>query len=141
MTSVNKVILIGNLGRDPELKKTESSSILNFSLATSRRLKDKSGQYASETEWHTVVAFGRTAEIIAEYCKKGSPLFIEGRLRTQKWRDQNGNDRFRTEVICESVQLLSTRGIDQHQTPVEHVTTNTDSRVATSQELDEDIPF
>src|SRR5690554_6880896 len=99
--SVNKVILIGNVGQDPDVKTTSNGTIVaNFSLATAEKWKDKtSGQMREETEWHRCVAYGRTAEIIGEYVKKGSKLYIEGRLQTNRWKDQNDIERFTTEVI------------------------------------------
>jgi single-strand DNA-binding protein len=96
---INKVILIGNLGNDPEVRYTPSGdAVANLSLATSESWKDKQGQVQERTEWHKVSIFGKTAEIAGEYLKKGSKVYIEGQLYTQKWKDQQGNDRYTTEV-------------------------------------------
>ena len=116
MASVNKVILLGNLGQDPEIRYAGESNlaIATFSLATSRRYRNRDGQTVSETEWHRVVLFNRLAEIAKDYLHKGSPVYIEGRLRTRKWTDQNGNDRYTTEIVGEVMQLLSSRASDRH---------------------------
>lgn len=111
MASVNKVILLGNLGADPDVRYTPDggTAICTLSLATSRRYKNRDGQFVEETEWHRVVLFGRTAEVARDYLRKGRPVYIEGRLRTRKWTDQNGNDRWTTEVVCDHMQLLGGR--------------------------------
>ena len=112
MASVNKVILIGNLGRDPEIRYAASgSAICNLTLATSRQWKDRNtGERQEETEWHRVVLYDRLAEIAGEYLKRGSSCYIEGRLRTRKWQDKEGMDRYTTEIIAESMKLLGGRG-------------------------------
>jgi single-strand DNA-binding protein len=109
---INKVILIGHLGQDPEVRALPSgSSIANLRIATTESWKDKqSGEFKEQTEWHTVVLFGRTAEVAAEYLKKGSQVYIEGRLRTRKWQDKTGNDRYSTEVVGNDMQMLGGRG-------------------------------
>ena len=109
---INKVILIGHLGQDPEVRALPSgSSIANLRIATTESWKDKqSGEFKEQTEWHTVVLFGRTAEVAAEYLKKGSQVFIEGRLRTRKWQDKTGNDRYSTEIVGQDMQMLGGRG-------------------------------
>lgn len=111
MASVNKVIILGNVGRDPEVRYTPSGqAVANISLATSRKWKDKtSGDMHEETEWHRVVFFGRTAEVAGEYLKKGAACYIEGYLKTRKWQDKEGRDMFTTEVVAESLQLLGQR--------------------------------
>jgi single-strand DNA-binding protein len=108
---VNKVILIGNLGRDPEVRYTASgSAIANVTVATSDVWKDKqSGEQQERTEWHRVVFFSRLAEIAAEYLKKGSKVYVEGRLQTRKWQDQQGQDRYSTEIIGNEMQMLDSR--------------------------------
>lgn len=107
MAAVNKVILIGNLGRDPEMRKTPGgSSVVSFSMATTEKYSDKNGQKKEQTEWHNIVAWNRTAETIEQYCKKGDPIYIEGKLRTQSWED-NGNRRYRTEIIVSTFQFLN----------------------------------
>jgi single-strand DNA-binding protein len=104
---LNKVFLYGNLTRDPELKALPSGSqVVNFSLATDRVFKDKNGQKQEATEFHNVVAFGRTAEVIAQYCKKGRPLYIEGRIQTRSWDDkETGKKNYRTEIIADTFQF------------------------------------
>jgi single-strand DNA-binding protein len=110
MASVNKVILIGNLGRDPETRYSpDGAAITNVSIATTRRYKDSSGQQQEETEWHRVVFFGRLAEIAGEYLRKGRPVYVEGRLKTRKWTDKEGNDKYSTEIVAENMQLLGSR--------------------------------
>src|SRR5690606_1038265 len=111
MASVNKVILVGNLGRDPETRFAPSgSAICNVSLATTRTWRDKtSGEKREETEWHRVVFYDRLAEIAGEYLKKGRAVYVEGRLKTRKWQDKEGQDRYTTEIIAEEMQLLGSR--------------------------------
>lgn len=111
MASINKVILIGNLGRDPEVRYTPNgNAICNISVATTRNWKDKtSGDKVEETEWHRVVFYDRLAEIAGEYLKKGRPVYVEGRLKTRKWQDKDGKDVYTTEVIADQMQLLGGR--------------------------------
>lgn len=111
---VNKVILVGNCGQDPETKFTASgAAIANLSIATSETWKDKqTGQPQERTEWHRVVFFGRLAEIVGEYVRKGSKVYIEGSLRTRKWQDQSGQDRYTTEIVANEMQLLDSRNSD-----------------------------
>jgi single-strand DNA-binding protein len=111
MASINKVILIGNLGRDPETRYTPSgSAVCNIRLATTRTWKDKTtGDKVEETEWHTVVFFDRLAEIAAEYLKKGRSVYVEGRLKTRKWQDKEGHDRYSTEIVGEEMKMLGGR--------------------------------
>jgi single-strand DNA-binding protein len=110
--SVNKVILVGNLGRDPEVRYASSgSAVCSFTMATSRTYKDKQGERKDETEWHRVVAFGRTAEVCGEYLKKGSMVYIEGRIKTNKWQDkETGADRYSTDIVTENMKMLGKRG-------------------------------
>ena len=108
--SVNKVILLGRLGKDPELRYTQNQTpVCSFSLATSERRKDQSGTWVDATEWHNVVAFGRTAENINSYLKKGREVFIDGSIRTRKWQDREGKDRYTTEIIANTVQFVGGR--------------------------------
>ena len=111
MASINKVILVGNLGRDPEVRYTPSgAAICNVSLATTRNWKDKnSGEKVEETEWHRVVFYDRLAEIAGEYLKKGRPVYVEGRLKTRKWTDKDGAEKYTTEIIATEMQLLGGR--------------------------------
>ncbi|HEY7841220.1 MAG TPA: single-stranded DNA-binding protein [Gammaproteobacteria bacterium] len=109
---INKVILIGNLGDDPEVRYTQGgSAVANVRLATTESWKDKeSGEKQERTEWHRVVFFGRLAEIVAEYLKKGSQVYVEGSIRTNKWQDKEGKDRYTTEIIANEMQMLGGRG-------------------------------
>jgi single-strand DNA-binding protein len=111
MASINKVIIIGNLGRDPEVRYTPSgAAVCNVSVATTRNWKDKSsGDKVEETEWHRVVFYDRLAEIAGEYLKKGRPVYVEGRLKTRKWQDKDGKDNYTTEIVAEQMQLLGGR--------------------------------
>lgn len=107
MASVNKAILIGNLGRDPEVRYLpDGGAVANISLATSETWKDKSGERQEKTEWHRVSFFGKLAEIVGEYLKKGSQIYVEGRIQTRKWQDKEGNDRYTTEVVADRMQML-----------------------------------
>ncbi|EIP89901.1 single-stranded DNA-binding protein [Burkholderia humptydooensis MSMB43] len=112
MASVNKVILVGNLGADPEVRYLPSGdAVANIRLATTDRYKDKaSGEFKEMTEWHRVAFFGRLAEIVSEYLKKGSSVYIEGRIRTRKWQGQDGQDRYSTEIVADQMQMLGGRG-------------------------------
>ena len=111
MASVNKVILVGNLGRDPETRyMPDGAAITNVSLATTFAWNDKqSGEKKEETEWHRIVFRGRLAEIVGEYLKKGSQVYVEGRLRTRKWQDKEGHDRYTTEIVGDTMQMLGSR--------------------------------
>jgi single-strand DNA-binding protein len=111
MASVNKVIVLGNLGKDPEVRYTPSgAAVCNLRIATTRNWKNKdSGERMEETEWHSVVLYDRQAEIAGEYLKKGRPVYIEGRLKTRKWQDKEGVDRYTTEIVADSMQLLGGR--------------------------------
>ena len=129
---INKVILVANLGQDPETRYTASgSAVTNISVATSRSWKDKqTGDKKEETEWHRVVIFGKTAEIAGEYLRKGSKVYIEGRLQTRKWQDKQGQDRWSTEVVCEEMQMLDSKGQGQPA-----------SQGPMPDDFDDDIPF
>jgi single-strand DNA-binding protein len=109
---VNKVILVGNLGADPETRSMPSGmTVTNIRIATSESWKDKaSGAQQERTEWHSIALFGRLGEIAAEYLRKGSQVFVEGKLRTRKWQDKSGNDRYTTEIIADNMQMLGGRG-------------------------------
>jgi single-strand DNA-binding protein len=111
MASVNKVILVGNLGADPESKYLPSGdAVTNIRLATTDRWKDKaSGETKEATEWHRIAFFGRLAEIAGEYLKKGSQVYVEGRIRTRKWQDKDGQDRYSTEIVADAMQMLGSR--------------------------------
>lgn len=105
--SVNKVILVGNLGRDPESRATQSgSTVANLRIATSERQKGSDGEWTDHTEWHSVVCFGRTAENVVKFCTKGKQLYIEGKLRTRKWTDKDGAEKWSTEIVADVVHFL-----------------------------------
>ena len=110
MASVNKVILVGNLGKDPEVRYMPSGDpIANITIATSSRYKNKAGEMVEETEWHRVTFFGRLAEIASQYLKKGRPVYVEGRIKTNKYTDKNGVERYSTDIIANEMQLLGDR--------------------------------
>lgn len=110
MASVNKVILIGNLGRDPETRYLpDGGAITNISIATTDSWKDKAGDKQEKTEWHRVAFFGKLAEIAGEYLKKGSQVYVEGRLQTRKWQDKEGQDKYSTEIVADRMQMLGRR--------------------------------
>ena len=153
MASVNKVILIGNLGRDPETRyMPDGGAITNISVATTDVWKDKNGEKQEKTEWHRVAFFGKLAEIAGEYLKKGSQVYVEGRLQTRKWQDKEGQDRYTTEIIADRMQMLGSRegsGAPVAAEPSERAST-AESRGPKSgaapakknvDDLDDDIPF
>lgn len=110
MASVNKVILVGNLGRDPEVRfMTNGEAVCNFSIATTDTWKDKAGAKQERTEWHNIVMYRKLAEIAGEYLKKGRPVYVEGRLQTRKWQDKEGNDKYTTEIIADQMQMLGSK--------------------------------
>ena len=110
MASVNKVILIGNLGRDPEVRyMPRGDAVANITIATTETWKDKGGEKQEQTEWHRVAMFGKTAEIAGEYLKKGSQVYIEGKLQTRKWTDKEGQERYTTEIRADRMQMLGSR--------------------------------
>src|SRR5262245_696094 len=111
MASVNKVILIGNLGADPELRYTNTgSAVANIRIATNEQWTDKNGERQERTEWHQIVVWGKQAENCGKYLRKGRSVYIEGRLQTRQWEDQSGNKRYTTEVVAQTVQFLGGRG-------------------------------
>ena len=111
MASVNKVILIGNLGADPETRYLPSGdAVANIRIATTEVWKDKGGEKQEHTEWHRIAFFGKLAEIVGEYLKKGSPVYVEGRIRTRKWQDKEGQEKYSTEIVADRMQLLGSRG-------------------------------
>lgn len=141
---VNKVILIGNLGRDPEVRYSPNGgAIANITLATSESWKDKNtGEQVDKTEWHRVVFFRRLAEIVGEYLKKGSKVYIEGKLQTRKWQDKEGNDRYTTEVVANEMQMLDSRGGSTSYNQDETTAAQPASQEpAPAGDFDDDIPF
>lgn len=153
--SVNKVILVGNLGKDPEVKYTPNGvPVAKFSIATNEKFKDKSGEWQERTEWHNIVAWQRLAEIIGEYVKKGSKIYIEGKLQTSSWEDkQSGEKKYRTEIVAQDLVLLSGRGEGdggggESRSSRGSSSSGMDQRPAKHEEMsqaaeitDEDIPF
>ncbi len=143
---VNKVILIGNLGRDPEVRFTPNGlAVANLTLATSESWKDKaSGEMQERTEWHRVVMYQRLAEIAGEYLRKGSKIFIEGKLQTRKWQDKNtGADRYSTEIIADTMQMLDSKGGSASSESSYEKPSNTAAPEAAPalDNFDDDIPF
>lgn len=110
MAGVNKAILVGNLGRDPELRRTQNGqAVANFTLATSETWTDKSGEKVERTEWHRIVAWGKTGEMCAQYLSKGRTVYVEGRIQTREWEDKDGNKRYTTEVNAQTVNFIGPR--------------------------------
>lgn len=141
---INKVILVGNLGADPETRYMPSgSAVTNLSVATSEQWKDKqSGEQKERTEWHKVAMFNRLAEIAAEYLRKGSQVYIEGKLRTRKWQDRDGKDRWTTEIIADEMQMLGGRGGGGGSAPMSSGSgTSSAPPQPPADEFDDDIPF
>ncbi len=107
---LNKVLLIGHLGGDPELRDAGGSSVAGFSVATTERWKDKSGEKQERTEWHKIVAWRQLGELCSKYLRKGSKVYVEGEIQTRKWQDKDGNDRWTTEIIAREVKFLDSKG-------------------------------
>ena len=150
MASVNKVIVVGNLGKDPETRfMPDGKAVCNFSVATTDKWTDKATNEKKEaTEWHRVSSFGRLAEICGEYLKKGSQVYIEGKLRTRKWQDKEGQDRYSTDIIADVMQMLGSRsgmgGGEPRETREPSVTgesTPAKKPAGQFQDMDDDIPF
>lgn len=148
MASVNKVILIGNLGADPETRYLPSGdAVTNIRIATTETWKDKSGEKQEHTEWHRVAFFGRLAEIAGEYLKKGSPVYVEGRLQTRKWQDKDGQERYTTEIRADRMQLLGGRGggtepMSREPAPASEASGKPPGKKGGAfDEMDDDIPF
>jgi single-strand DNA-binding protein len=144
---INKVILIGHLGSDPETKALPSgTSVANLRVATTESFKDKqSNEWQERTEWHRVALFDRLAEVAGEYLRKGSQVYIEGRLRTRKWQDKQGNDRYSTEIIANDMQMLGSRGGGggagaEPRTPA-RTGTQEPAGAGQAEDFDDDIPF
>ena len=142
---INKVIVVGNLGADPDTRYMPSGgAVTNLSVATSESWKDKqTGEQKERTEWHKVAMFGRLAEIAAEYLRKGSQVYIEGKLRTRKWQDRDGNDRYTTEIIADEMQMLGGRGGGGGSAPMRDDSgpSSAPPPQSSSDDFDDDIPF
>ena len=152
--SVNKVILIGNLGQDPEIRYTPNgNAVANVTLATSATWRDKqTGELQERTEWHRIAFFNRLAEIVGEYLRKGSKVYIEGSLRTRKWQDKNGSDRYTTEIIANEMHMLDSRSSDSYgnqesnsfckkANPIANQATVPNDDGGSYPDLEDDIPF
>ena len=148
MASVNKVIILGNVTKDIELRYTPNgTAVVSLGVATNRNWKNKdTGERMEEAEFHRVVAYDRLAEIIGEYCKKGKPIYVEGRLKTRKWQDKDGKDTYTTEIVAESLQLLGGREDGDRQAPARQER-QAPSRVQAQKksssfdDMEDDIPF
>jgi single-strand DNA-binding protein len=152
---VNKVILIGNLGNDPDIRYTAGgAAVANISLATAESWRDKeSGEQQERTEWHRIVFFGRLAEIVGEYLRKGSQVYVEGRLQTRKWQDKEGVDRYTTEIVANEMQMLGSKSggsanyesapqQPQNSAPAQKPQASSNNSAATpTDDFDDDIPF
>lgn len=137
--SFNKVLLIGNVGRDPEVRHLEGgSAVANFTLATSERFKDKNGATQDITEWHNIVCWRNLAELSEKYIRKGSQIFVEGKIRTRNWTDQTGNKRYTTEILADNIRLLDKKG---SQTAVSPVESQSAGFALESEPTDNDLPF
>ena len=147
MASVNKVILVGNLGKDPETRfMPDGKAVCNFSIATTDTWKDKAtGEKKEATEWHRVSTFGRLAEICGEYLKKGSQIYVEGKLRTRKWQDKDGQDRYTTEIVADAMQMLGSRSgmgaAEPREPPAAGESRSAKKPASQFQDMDDDIPF
>ena len=140
---INKVILVGNFGNEPELKSTTSGMpVLNISLATSDLWKDKNtGEQQERTEWHRIVFFNKLAEIVGQYTKKGSKVYVEGRLQTRKWTDSNNQDRYTTEIIASEMQMLDSKGDGKTRQITNDYAGLEDSQPATEKAAGQDFDF
>jgi single-strand DNA-binding protein len=142
MASLNKVMLIGNLGKDPEVRYTASGqAVASFSLATSETYKDKSGEKVEKTEWHNISLWGKLAEISGEYLSKGKTVYIEGRLQTRKWQDKSGNDRYTTEIVGDKMQMLSPKAERSGSSSSAPAGNNSSASYDEPPFQDDDIPF
>jgi single-strand DNA-binding protein len=143
--SINKAILIGNVGNDPEVRHLEGGTpVANFSLATSETYTNRSGERVTQTEWHNIVVWRGLAEVVEKYVKKGTQLYIEGRIRTRSWEDRDGNKRYTTEIVCDVMQMLGRRSDNteqnNYQVPQESGSTEKNEN-AENKEPEDDLPF
>lgn len=149
MASVNKAILIGNIGKDPETRfMPDGKAVANFSIATSESWKDKStGEKQEKTEWHNIAVYGRLAEIVGQYLRKGSSVYVEGRLQMRKWKDKNGQDRYTTEIVASEMRMLGGKNggaTAENEPPQQPQPTGNQSATqapSASGAFDDDIPF
>ena len=142
MAGINKVIIVGNLGQDPDVRTTPTGDVVTtISVATSEKWQDKqTGDVKEVTEWHRIVFYKRKAEVAGEYLRKGSKVYVEGRLRTRKWQDQNGQDRYTTEIIGDVLQMLDSRQSGDNQDK-SSTSGKPNHRAESADNLDDDIPF
>lgn len=141
MASVNKVILLGNLGKDPEIKyMTNGEAVANIALATTEVWKDKNGEKVEKTEWHRVTFYRKLAEIVGEYCKKGKSIYVEGRLETRKWQDKSGQDRYTTEIIATEMKMLGGKPEGQQSKSAGQQQQQGSGNTGFS-DMEDDIPF
>lgn len=139
MASVNKAILVGNLGRDPETRYTTGGeAVTNVSIATTDTWKDKAGEKQERTEWHRVSFFGKLAEIAGEYLKKGSQVYVEGRIQTRKWTDKDGTEKYSTEIVADRMQMLGGKPREDGEAPARQ---QAKAPAGKADDLDDDIPF
>ena len=143
MSSLNKAILIGNLGKDPEVRYSKDGApIASFTIATSESWKDKTtGEKKEKTEWHNISAFGRLAEIVGQYLKKGSTVYVEGRITTEKWTDKEGKDRYTTKIIANEMKMLGGKGDDGRTTTANEARHDAVDPAEVTSKFNDDIPF
>lgn len=140
--SLNRIFLLGHLGADPELRYTQSQMpVCSLRLATNERRKNESGEWVDQTEWHRVVVFGKQAENASQYLAKGRQAFIEGRVRTNKWQDRDGNDRYTTEVVANSVQFIGGKGDGGPQLEQSYSSSPSSQSVPAAPQVTESVPF
>lgn len=146
MSSLNKAMIIGRLGQDPEVRYTQSNTaVATLNIATNERFKDRNGEFQERTEWHRVVAWGRTAEICQEYLKKGSQVYIEGPIQTREWEDKDGQKRYTTEIKALTLTMLDSKGGNSdggtNQSSGKKQTANTVDLDDSFDDMDDDLPF
>ncbi len=143
--SVNKVILVGNVGKDPDVKHLENDlSLARFPLATSEKFKNRNGERTERTEWHNIVVWRGLARVVEDYVRKGSQLYIEGRIQTRKYQDKDGNDRYMTEIVCDNMQMLDKKGSgegSQAAAPQSNAAQEPSNAPDYSSQPDDDLPF
>ena len=138
MSGVNKVILVGNLGKDPEVRYLDNGvAVANFSLATTENYKNKQGERVSQTEWHNIVFWRGLAEVAEKYLKKGDSVYVEGKLRTRRWEDKEGNAKYTTEILADNMTMLG----NKRSTTSEELSNTNDSDISNANETEDDLPF
>jgi single-strand DNA-binding protein len=142
MLGSNKAIILGTLGKDPELRKTEGgTSVVNFSVATSERFTDRAGNKQEKTEWHSIVVWGKLADLTSQYLKKGSPIYLEGKISTREWDDTNGVKRYKTEIVANIIQFIGKKPEDQSSPPPVEPGTPPPIQPGTPPPVEDDLPF